>query len=72
MIAAAEIEKMTVEEKLDAMELLWKSISRQPDQVPSPRWHGEIISERLAKIENGKAKFLTIEEARDRLQKRKP
>jgi hypothetical protein len=72
MIGTAEIEKMTLEEKLDAMELLWKSISQQPDHVPSPRWHGDIISERLAKIDSGHAKFLSIEEARQRLQKRKP
>lgn len=71
MIGAAEIEKMTLEEKLEAMELLWKSISGQPDGVPSPRWHGDVISERLARIESGEAKFLSIQEARERLQKRK-
>jgi putative addiction module component (TIGR02574 family) len=72
MIGTAEIEKMSLEEKLETMELLWKSISQQPDQVPSPRWHGEVISERLAEIESGKAKFFSVEEARQRLQKRKP
>jgi Putative addiction module component len=72
MIGAAEIEKMTLEEKLEAMELLWKSISEKPDEVPSPWWHEQIIAARLAKIDKGEGKFLSIEEARQRLRKSKP
>jgi hypothetical protein len=72
MIGAAEIEKMTLEEKLEAMELLWKSISEKPAEVVSPAWHGDIVAARLAKIEKGEAKFLSIEEARQRLRKQKP
>ena len=72
MIGAAEIEQMTLKQKLEAMELLWKSISQKPDQVPSPEWHREIVADRIAKIDKGEAKFLSIEEARQRLQKRKP
>jgi hypothetical protein len=59
---------MTLEQKLKAMELLWKSISQEPDQISSPEWHGDIIAARLAKIEKGEAKFLSIEEARQKLR----
>jgi hypothetical protein len=72
MIGAAEIEKMTLEEKLEAMELLWKSISEKPDEVPSPAWHGDVVAARVAKIDKGEAKFISIQEAKQRLQKRKP
>jgi hypothetical protein len=72
MIGAAEIEKMTLEEKLEAMELLWKSISEKPNEVASPSWHEEIVAARLAKIDKGEAKFLSIEEARQKLRKSKP
>jgi putative addiction module component (TIGR02574 family) len=71
MIGVAEIEKMTLEEKLEAMELLWKSISEKPDDVPSPAWHEEIVAARLARIDKGKGQFLSIEEARQRLRKDK-
>lgn len=71
MIGAAEIEKMSLEQKLEAMELLWKFISEKPDEVPSPAWHEEIVTERLAKIDQGEAKFFSIEEARERLGKHK-
>ena len=72
MIGAAEIEKMTLKQKLEAMELLWKSISENPDEVPSPAWHEDIVAARLAKINKGEAKFLSVQEARQRLRKRKP
>jgi len=69
MIRAAEIGKMTLEQKLEAMELLWKSVSEKPDQVPSPGWHEEIVASRLAKIDRGEANFLSIEEGRQSLGK---
>jgi hypothetical protein len=67
MIEAAEIEQMTVAERLQVMELLW--VSRVPDSVPSPDWHGQVLSERLARIERGEAEFLTIQQLKVRLQK---
>lgn len=36
MIQASEIERMSLEERLQAMELLWSSLSRTPDAIPSP------------------------------------
>jgi hypothetical protein len=69
MIQAAEIEKMSLDERLQTMELLWASLARTPDAVPSPDWHGEVLATRMAKIECGKAEFLTIPELKGRLQK---
>ena len=69
MIQAAEIEKMSLDERLQTMELLWSSLARTPDAVPSPDWHGEVLATRMAKIERGKAAFLTIPELKERLQK---
>ena len=72
MIEAAEIEKMTLEQKLEVMELLWKSISEKAEEVPTPAWHEEIVAERLSKIDKGEGNFLSIDEARQRLRKHKP
>ena len=44
---------MGLEERLQTMELLWASLVRTPQAVPSPEWHGEVITARLAKIERG-------------------
>jgi hypothetical protein len=58
---------MSVTERLQEMELLWRSFSGSEDEVPSPDWHGEVLSERLAKVEAGEGKFLTIPELKARL-----
>ena len=50
-----------------AMELLWRSFSGSEDEVPSPVWHGEVPSERLAKVEAGEGKCLTLPKLHVRL-----
>ncbi len=47
--------------------LIQKPISKVPDQVPSPKWHQKVISERLNKIQRGEAKFLTLDQVKARL-----
>ena len=69
MIQAADIEQMSLEERLQAMELLWASLARMPDAVPPPDWHREVVAARLAKVERGEGEFLTIPQLKERLQK---
>ncbi|MBI3877977.1 MAG: addiction module protein [Verrucomicrobia bacterium] len=69
MIQAADIDRMDVQERLQAMELLWASLSRTPEVVPSPDWHGAVLADRLAKIKRGEAQLLTLAEVKARLQK---
>jgi hypothetical protein len=57
---------MSVRERLDAIELLWRSLTSSPEQVPSPEWHGRVVAERLAKIERGEGEFLTLDEVKRR------
>ena len=63
----AEIEKMTLSERLETMELLWESLVREASSVASPDWHGEVIAARLEKIARGEAKFLSLNEVKRRL-----
>jgi hypothetical protein len=69
MIQAADIEQMSLEEQLQALELLWASLSRRPNAVPSPDWHGDVLAERMAKIERGEGEFLSMQQLKERLQK---
>ena len=71
MIAAADIEQMTLTERIKAMELLWRSITAEPAKVVSPAWHGEVLQKRRAKIESGEAEFLTLAQLKKRLTKRR-
>jgi len=56
----AEIKKMPAKEKLILMEEIWDSL--RSDEIESPSWHNDVISERRTKIERGEAKFISIDE----------
>jgi hypothetical protein len=72
VIVASDIKKMTMTERLRAMELLWVSISKSPEKVASPDWHGKVLASRQAKVDAGKATFLTIRQLKARLAKNRP
>ncbi len=65
---AAEIEKMSVAEKLRAMEQLWDALRGDDEALPSPEWHAQVLHDRKARAERGEAKFLTLEQLRARLR----
>lgn len=56
-----DIKKMSTIERLQAMEALWDSLLYEDTEIESPEWHRDILDERIAKIESGKAKFISIE-----------
>lgn len=63
------LDKMTVSEKLAAIELLWDDLCRSPKDVPSPEWHKSILAEREKKVLDGKASFSDLNEAKKRIRK---
>jgi len=68
-MSITEIESMTVTERLQAIELLWVSVSRTESKVLSPSWHGNVLNARREKVETGQGTFLPLSELRDRLRK---
>ena len=59
---AIEIKKMSLIERLQAMETLWDSLIDEDSEIESPQWHREILEERKRKIKTGKAEFLSLDE----------
>jgi len=57
-----ETKKMSMIERLQAMEALWNSLLDEESEIESPDWHQDILEERKKKIENGKAEFISLEE----------
>ena len=64
--------RMTLGDKLEAMEVLWTDISRQPAALPSPDWHRSVLDERRHLAAQSKLKFLNwntaISELREALR----
>jgi hypothetical protein len=57
MNTALQLDQMTIEDKLRTMEELWDDLCRHSDQVTSPAWHYEVLSEREQNICAGGAVF---------------
>ena len=57
------LSRMSLKEKLVAMELLWADLSATPDQVESPAWHSEELQRRREQVQQGSAKFLNWDDA---------
>ena len=68
IMSIAEIGKMTTSERLQAMEALWDALCHEPTEPKSPAWHEGVLNERRKKSESGEANFVSLEEARRRLE----
>ena len=69
------IDQMTVGEKIGLMELLWRDISSEPENVEVPKWHLRILEERERALANGEDEFIDFEvamaEIRERIEARR-
>ena len=70
MDAVLPLDQMTAEEKLTAMEAIWRSLSKIENQVPVPDWHKQVLDEWQRQIDAGKASFVSLEEMKERVRKR--
>ena len=64
MLSAEEIDQMTAEEKLQAVDQILSSFGKHNADSPSPDWHGDVLSERMRKIKSGEAKWLSFDEVK--------
>ena len=69
MISKEDIKKMSVSDRLETIEMIWKSISSSKN-IQSPAWHHRILKSREDKVASGNANFLDVDEVRERLQRK--
>ncbi len=62
------LEKMSVQDKLAAMEQLWTDLCRTPGDVPSPAWHDTELEARAQKVREGSARFTDWPAAKDAIR----
>lgn len=65
-MSIAEIKQMSVQDRLMAMEQIWDSLCNEESELDSPAWHGEVLSERKKLMDSPDAKYLTVEQLRER------
>lgn len=64
------VSSMSTAEKLDAMEQLWTSLQTQSDHC-SPEWHQQILEERQQRVNQGQVAFFTLDEVRERIERKR-
>jgi hypothetical protein len=68
MLETAQINKMSMAERLQTMERLWDSLRRSESELPSPAWHEKVLSQRKERAAHGDARFLTLDQLKMRLR----
>ncbi len=62
------VDEMSVEEKLQAMEILWDNLCQHEDDVPSPPWHEQVLQEREGALARGEDVLEDWEVAKRRIR----
>ena len=65
------VEQMSTAEKIALMERLWDDLSRRPEELTSPEWHGQVLAERIAAVREGRTDFVDGRDAKKRLNDRR-
>ena len=58
---------MSSSERVEAMELLWESFSKEGIDYPSLDWHSKVLVERSEMIDSGNATWISVDELQARL-----
>lgn len=69
-MAMLTIKQMSWAEKLQAMEELWESLSRDEDRLESPTWHIDALEETRQNYAAGREQPIDWESAKQELRKR--
>jgi hypothetical protein len=67
MAIELQLDSMTIEQKLRAMEAIWEDLCRR-DAVPVPQWHKDVLDERQRRIDAGESEFLDWETVKKELR----
>ncbi len=61
--------KLTIQEKLQAMEMLWDDICRNVSDIPSPAWHEKLLKKREQQLQEGVDTFIDWDQAKNDIRK---
>ncbi len=68
-MSIAEVRKLPRRQKIRLMEALWKDLTRNEDDIESPKWHLDELRKTERLVKSGKARFLDWDEAKKRLRR---
>jgi putative addiction module component (TIGR02574 family) len=48
ILSRDQLRELSVPERMELLDDVWASLIEQPDRVPVPEWHRQILDERIA------------------------
>jgi hypothetical protein len=63
----SDVKKMTIIERIQAMELLWDSLLHENKNIDSPEWHRELLLKRKKRLDS--EKLIPLSQVRKNLTK---
>ena len=63
----AEIQRLSLNEKLQLMEALWEDLRSKGGEIPVPDWHKELLDQRRKAVEAGQEEVLDWEQVKNSL-----
>lgn len=70
MAITIPLRKMTIPDKLRALEEIWEDLLRTPKDIPSPSWHGDVLHAREDRVREGTSRYGDWTEAKHRIRER--
>jgi hypothetical protein len=70
VLSTLQIEQMSREEKLRALEAIWADLSKDDIELESPAWHEDVLKETEARVAAGKERIEDWQTAKRELRKR--
>lgn len=64
------LDKMSVEDKLQAIEEIWADLVDTPENIPSPSWHADVLKAREKRISEETSRFLDVAEAKNAVKEK--
>lgn len=68
MSVLLHLQDMSNEEKIEAMELLWNELCENAEEIPSPVWHGDVLSARVNALKNKDEEILDWDTAKAQIR----
>ena len=68
MNITTQLDQLTTADKIRTMEYLWDDLCRHADEVPSPAWHADVLSQREQSVAEGSAVFRDWDAEKSRIR----
>jgi len=69
MINAIEINRLSRDEKLKIMEAIWEDLSRDEEQIESPKWYQKALMETERRFKKGQEISVDWKDAKNELRR---